>query len=449
MDTEKQELQPAFDFDAPESSFLLHKGQAEVKLKDEDEVIHKGDGKVRLDMLPYPRIRIYAQFKPDFDNTRIESFSFDKKEIVGFCINFPNPVNNIIEMGQVKWCPKSNSINGVGDESTKMTRVVFHLFNFLELFGNRESTAKSETTTHIIQHVDLACDNWNVELKSLTSTADNLKKLKAEGGYKLTHIGEIKKANDTSFSGKDAVEYLNALRFFFSFSKGCWCNPICAVGFESSNNRVWESWSSPRYAWDTPLSWFDPHHSSQLKSLFPGFMTRWADIKWHEALRDTLYWYLNANQSSRGIDIGIILSQTAIERLSYEYVVNDKRLLTAKGFKVLCASDKFRLLFSSLEIPLDIPDDCPELKKLASNNRRNWLDAPHALTEMRNSLVHPDHKPRGLSISEYFEAWKLSLWYLELSILAICGYLGTYHNRLKSFSNTPQGAGQVENVPWK
>ena len=178
--------------------------------------------------------------------------------------------------------------------------------------------------------------------------------------------------------------------------------------------------------------------------LFPGFMTRWENGDWREALREVIYWYLNANQSSRGIDAGIILAQAAIERLSYEFVVKDGRLLLANGFKGLSASDKFRLLFSSLNLPLEIPHETAELLTLAAKDKMNWMDAPQALAEIRNSLVHPAHKRRGQFSKAYYEAWNLVLWYLEMSVLAICGYSGTYANRLKQ-----RWVGEVEDVPWK
>lgn len=82
-------------------------------------------------------------------------------------------------------------------------------------------------------------------------------------------------------------------------------------------------------------------------------MRPWENDEWREALDEAIYWYLNANQSSRGIDAGIILTQAAIERLSYEFSVKYKRLFTVNAFKALWASAKFRLLFSSLGIPLN------------------------------------------------------------------------------------------------
>jgi hypothetical protein len=445
MNTDMQKLEPAFDFTTNESSVLIHKCQVKVCI---NQNTYTGNGEVRLELLPRAKICIYGYFQGvlvkdamsiRWGKTEISSFSINRRQIEGFCISSGGDINS--QEYNLKWCPRYEPINGVGDESTQMPLLMFHLFNFVDFRGTRRSTKQSETTTHAIEHVDLMCDELNVELKSLLSTQENIKALKEEGGYRVTHIGGIKKADDTLFSGTDAHECLSALKFFLSFAKGGWCEPICAVGFDESGNRVWESWSSPTEPWRIPLSWFDPHNASQLATLFPGFMKRWGNDDWREALHEVIYWYLNANFSSRGIDAGIILTQAAIERLSYEYAVKDRRLLSVNGFKDLWASDKFCLLFSSLGIPLEIPKETTEIKKLAK--KYNWLDAPQALTEIRNSLVHPEHKKRGQLDSVYYEAWNLGLWYLEMGILSICGYSGTYGNRLKQ-----RWAGQVENVPW-
>ncbi|MFZ5451625.1 MAG: hypothetical protein ACOZF2_07115 [Thermodesulfobacteriota bacterium] len=448
MNRDVHRLDPAFDFTSCESSVLLYQGQTELRI---DGNTYTGDGEVRLDLLPRANIHLYGKFQgvpavdalaPMTGQKTISSFSINGRPVDGFLLSIGGDAT--AQEMTIKWRPKSEPINGVGDESTQMTRVVFHLFNFADLLGIRKSIEQSGAKRHRIEHVDLIGDECKVELTSLLATKDNIKALKAEGGYRLTHIGGLEKADGTSFSGKDADECLKALRFFLSFAKGSWCDPTCAVGFDASGNRVWESWSSPRDQWHTSLSWFDPHNSSQLAMLFQGFMERWVNDDWRDALHEVIYWYLNANHSSRGIDAGIILTQAAIERLSYEFSVKDRRLLTVNGFKDLWASDKFRLLFSSMNIPLDIPAETSELQRLGGSSQMNWLDAPHALSDIRNSLVHPEHKRRGQVSSVYYEAWNLGLWYLEMGILAICGYSGTYGNRLKQ-----RWVGQVEDVPWK
>ena len=324
-----------------------------------------------------------------------------------------------------------------------MKSLVFHLFNFVNLSGTRSSKEENETSCHHPEHVDLICDEWDIELKSMSSTGDNIKTLENEGGYRLTHIGGIKKADGTAFSGKDADDCLKDLEFFLSFAKGGWCNPVCAVGFDADEKPVWESWSSPREPWHSPLSWFNPVDGSQLVTLFPGFMnTLTNNDGLREALREAIYWYLNTNNSSSRKDAGIILTQAGIERLSYEYSVKVKQLCSEGRYKKLWASDKFRLLFCFMKIPPHIPDETPELQRLA--DEFGWKeDAPRALTEVRNSLVHPGKRHRKFK-KAHFEAWNLGLWYLEMSILAVCGYSGTYHNRLKHRS-----AERIENVPWK
>lgn len=440
-----QKLEPVFDFKTNVSSILIHKSQADVCINKNTYI---GEGEVRLELLPRANIFAYGYFQGVSDKDALAS-SIGKDEISSFSINslqidgFRLNSGGNIKLGEYnfKWCPKSEPIEIIGDASTEISFLIFHLFNFVDFHGTRHTIEKEGSTQHRIEHVDLICDEWNVEIKSLPSTRDNIKKLREEGGYKLTHIGGIKKTDGTLFTGKDATDCLQAVRFFLSFAKGGWCEPICVVGFDTSDNRVWESWSSPKEPWHVPLTWFDARNGLQLTSLFPVFMEKWKSSDWSEALHEVIYWYLNANFSSRGIDAGIILTQAAIERLSFEFTVKDKHLITANGFKDLWASDKFRLLFSSLGIPIGISKDTPDIETLSK--KINWLDAPHALTEIRNTLVHPEHKRRGQLDAAYYEAWNLGLWYLEMGLLAICGYSGTYGNRLKQ-----KWVGQVEKVPW-
>lgn len=430
-------LEPAIEFTANESKVLIHKCPAEVCI---DGTNYVGDGEVYFETLPKANIYIYGYFpnvslpntiSAAFIPTTVSNFKINGREIKGLALSCKGNAAKIT----IKWSPKSEPINGVGAESTQLTRVVFHLFNFVNFIG----TLNSE-----ISEVDLVSEEWMIELKSLPSTKETIEDLKEKGGYQLTHIGGIKKVDGTPFSGKDADNCLEALGLFLCFSKGGWCQPICAVGFDVSENRVWESWSSPIDPWHTILSWFDPKHGCQLSQLFPGFSKRLANKDWNETLQEVIYWYLLANNSSRGIDAGIILTQAAIERLSYEYTVKDRSLITAEGFRNLWASDKYRLLFSSLNIPLPITPQTPELQKLACKDQMNWLDAPQALTQIRNSLIHPEDKKRGKFDAAFYEAWNLGLWYLEMSLFAICGYSGTYGNRLNK-----RFVGHVEDVPWK
>lgn len=439
-------LQPCYDFPNPNESILMSRTKVSVTAKG---TVHEVDAEVRLELLPDARIEVHGSLPKSlglFDLDHLQKLTIAVKDIPGFCsrMNIRSDGDGV----EFVWGPQNEPVIGLGDHRTKIDSIFFHLFNYKEIVrGTRVTAEKEDNSTFMIAHVDLKASGWNVELKSLKTSPSTFKTLAETGGYGMTHVGCFRKEDGSSFDGKTAGEMLTVLRFFLSFSKGMWCNPCLAVGFDDKEKRGWEAWSSPQGHWAKPSSWFDPNHCDQLVSLFPGFLAKCENKDWQEALREVIYWYLSSNCSTLGrgigIDAGIILTQAAIERLSFEYAVRYKRLIGAEGFKKLKAADKFRLLFSSLDIPIDIPASLPELQKLAKAKEVNWIDAPQAITEVRNTLVHPVNKRRGQFDGVFFPVWNLSQWYLELALLRICDYSGTYGNRL-----TQRFVGQVETVPW-
>jgi len=308
-----------------------------------------------------------------------------------------------------------------------------------------------------IQHIHLKDAKWVVNLQSLESFAPKQK----FNGYEMTHVCYLEKTDKTLFLGEEALEILAALRYFFSFAKGDWCNPICAVGFDSSGSRVWEHWLSPKvscYDQSNEISWFDNYHPEQLEELFPCFMSLWSNKEYKDALMKVMHWYFIANNTS--IDTGIILAHTALERLSYQYCKDQSK----KG----CVDYKLEKFFEDLKIPDVIIDDIPDLKNLLPNlkdvfkevndgikakkfknlktkNSKIWIGAPTALSEIRNYVVHPEHKYHPVNFSKaIWDANKLGLWYLELSLLNLFKYHGKYYNRLEM-----SPVGTVFDIPRK
>ena len=280
-------------------------------------------------------------------------------------------------------------------------------------------------------------ETWKVKIRSLISTREDQESVKEKGGYALTHVGEVSTADDSPFTGKDASSILESLKLFLCFANGSQCIPTCPSGLDPSGAPVWSQWSSP-IEWErVPLSWFDRQCPELLSDLFPRYMNKLGTDNWREALCDAIWWYVGANHSSHGIEAGIVFAQTAIERLSYEYAVCEMKLVEKKGFDGLRASDQYRLLLSSLAIPLEIPSSATALT--AQQKKRKWLDAPHALTEIRNDFVHGGRTRATLPDECYVEAWKLTVWIVEMAILALCGYRGKHWNRNNR---------QTEVVPW-
>ena len=441
-----KDLRPMIQVPLDQSSVEVYRGKGAMILGGNT---FEGPMDVCLERIPRPSIkfRLYLRNFPvkealgiSLGSLNITSFPLDDREVSGFFSGMGGVCSDDKE-AIVMWCPSSEPVLGIGDEASEIKRLTFHLLNFRDVLGSLHSTQKKGTATHAIQHIPLMWEGWHAEIKSLASSSEAVKMKTETGGLFLTHVVGVERSGEKMFSGEQATWFLTAFRFFLSFAHGNWCNPVCPVGADIAEGTVWSQLSSPQDFHRSRSSWFDPHSPDQLMALFPLFMQKWSHEDWKDALREIIYWYMIANSTSGGIDAGIILTQAAIERLAFEFAVKDKRLLTTQGFKDLRASDRFRILFSSLGIPLEIPPECKVLSACFKKN--NWLDAPHALTEIRNSLVHPEHKKRG-NFNEMFHAvWNLSLWYLEMSLLAICGYSGTYGNRLKQ-----RWVGQVDPVPW-
>jgi hypothetical protein len=409
-----------------------------------------GKCKIMITCLPQARLRFHVNFnKIDtslFHGGRdsIKSVFLPERqlEIPGLAVNYNVSLGKKSEI-TMTWTPCKEPIIASGNKKSSMSYVVFNIFNFKDFRGTRNSVKNIKNGgTCRIDHINITWQGWEIEIKKLESTSQTVKELKAKGGYGLTHIGIIRKKNNI-FTGEEVENILLGIGFLLSFARGIWCHPILSTGFNENECKVWEEWISPSNSWITPHTWFDEQHGQQLQDFFPGLMDKLTDDSWGDTIQEVIYWYLQSCNLANGTDSGIILIQAAIERLSFEYTVNHKKLLTKNGFKDLWASDKFRLLFASIDIPLDIPDsDLLIPMKVAAKNF-NWLDAPHAFTEVRNSIIHPEHKKRDSVKKIYYETWSMGLWYLELAILRLCDYRGTYNNRLVRGM-----VGQVENVPW-
>ena len=434
---------PTLDFGDEEDTTVLARPSVETVV---DGEALSGSAEVRLDLVPRPAVYLYCMFEITGLNESVRKIlsrpdvvsylDVNGQRLEGFGVKSDVVPEEQDEL-EVKWCPKFDPIPELGDKTTQMRKMLLHLFNF-NFRGWTGSVQHDGTTRHGIEHIDLESEIWNVKMRSLTSTRKNQKLLQEKGGYRLTHVVEVSKAEECCFSGEEADSTLEALGLFLCFVKGTQCDPVCPSGVDASGKRVWSKWSSPREWEPKPLSWSDRGDPRPLVDFFPGFMKRWAIDNWREALRDVIWWYASANNSSRGIDAGIILAQTAIERLSYEYCVREKVFFLRQGFNALPAADQYRVLFSSLGIPREIPPCATSL--VSAGKGRNWVDGPQALTAMRNDLVHGGLKRAHFSDECYVEAWRLTLWFLEMAVLALCGFRGPHWNRNNS---------QVEVVPWQ
>ncbi len=438
------DLQPCYKFGEPNESVLLANNEPCTFRCDHGET--NGQANLRLEFLPRPRVKIDVKCNAG-DVAKLRSTYLDIGRLSVNRREFPVIFTNLTispssPSANITLIPKSEPAHWVGDDETKVSKVVFHLFNYKDTLGTHRFLKKSGDMPISSIKTKLESAEWIVELNNY-ETMNTIKKLRKTGGYGLTHIGCFYQANGAPFDARAAKKTLEHLHYFFTFSKGTFCSPVLPVGFDENGQRVWELLNTPAEPWSPPRSWFDQCHCEQLADLFPGIVEKLEDKDWADTMRKAIYWYAQSNDASgSGVETGIILTQIAIERLAFEYIVNSKQMFKGENFKKKRASDRFRQLFDSLGIPIDIPHNLSMVYQVAT--KLQFEDAPHALTDIRNSLVHPDHKHEDKFKGTYFDARLLGLWYLELSILRICDYNSTYFNRLSD----EQWIGTVEDVPW-
>jgi hypothetical protein len=162
-------------------------------------------------------------------------------------------------------------------------------------------------------------------------------------------------------------------------------------------------------------------------------MTKWNDLAWKETLSYAVYWFVRANSAAAGGDGSLILSQAALEILSWTYLVTCSGMSRTQ-FKSLKAVEAFRELLNRMGIPPEVPASLRLLQGIST-------DGAAAIVAVRNDLVHPEKRGGVLPATE---AWTLAQRYIELVILKLCGFDGEYANRTVS----PRWVGQVERVPW-
>lgn len=350
----------------------------------------------------------------------VRSLVFNGQEIKGFATKGKMSDNQL----ELNWTAQSEPITSGDMHSKTSAAAIFHLFNFPDFRGGQYQAIAAPATCKLMV---LESEEWRISVQSLPNgaTAKAWERIKDEGGCFLTHVMRIERKDGELFTGEDVKEQCFLLAKFLSFAKGGKCWPVCGVGIDATGKETWRTFASPCIS-NPVYSWFDPDKTNELECLFPRFVQRWQQSEeWQVCLRAAVYWYVQANCAGKNdlnIDSGIILAQCALERMAYHYLVVDREIISAKAFDDLRASDRLRKLFSACGIPNEITDTTPNIRSANDTFDKNdkWEDAPHAITDIRNSLIHPVSKKKVHDC--YMDVWKLSLRYLELSVLALCGY---------------------------
>lgn len=341
----------------PNQPILLYKGFSEI-IQGEDVV--EGNATVLFWWFPHPHVKFEFTHKSE---TKVVLDDFTLK-LTELGVLAKAHASEKTHYGDNNRCVISGYFCEpvVQGKSQDLASLVFYLPNF-EFFNISNTWTWEEEAERLEGWLEGFFDgqfvfqtgNWRIILATLPDSWDFQQLLRSHGGYRLTHICKLERLERSSFSVDDARDILKAFSYYLSCARGIWIAPILLSGYDAKGEQVFEEWSSCRAdSWQNTYSWFSPD-STELPAVFPGFMRKWQDETWQELVEQSIHWYVESSKQAGGVDGAIVLQQTALERLAWVLLVEEKHTLRPDGFQRLPAADQVRLLLSFLGIGLNIP----------------------------------------------------------------------------------------------
>ena len=280
---------------------------------------------------------------------------------------------------------------------------------------------------------------WLLKIEPVPNLNRLERDLRSNSGYAVTHTGIAEREDGQGFTQEEAQALLNGLDNFLSFICGSSSAVTDVTGVGTDGNEVWKRWGSHHVApWARRRTWADDTVWSSLPDIFRNFWQEYS--KSNEDLERVLGWYVYSNQSE-ALDVSIIFNHAVLELLTY-ITAGQKQPKKKTGEPKKKTGDWIADNLRNEGIDPQIPPSCRSLSTLAK--QRSLRHGPHALVDIRNSMIHPNPTFCHPSIDASHDAKQLGLWYIELMLLKRFHYMGEYASRL-----TPvHRPGDTEPVPW-
>ncbi len=299
----------------------------------------------------------------------------------------------------------------VVDKKRPLHSVKFSILNLPQFYGKQDQWIEINNTGHRLGFARLEAPPWLIEIYETQNLSDNLKTLKKDGGYAITHTGNITYSNNKTFTVQDVEKLLSGLGTFLSFTRGAYCGLTLIEGNDQNGEQSWVQWGCSHYtkSWKYNQSETKINGGDFISEVFPEFwdlFTKGND--WKDSIIRAIDWYLNSNEGA--LHVGIILTQAALERLSYQIL----------GQRFRPPGKFIQIALKKLNLDPQIPSSCPKLEKLRQIN--NWSDGPHTLTEIRNDFIHPQNKHGKIPLDVQYESWNLGQRYVELGVIKSEGH---------------------------
>ncbi|PIB26209.1 hypothetical protein BFP77_14535 [Maribacter sp. 4U21] len=329
-----------------------------------------------------------------------------------------------------------------GNSLEEVEYVSFSIPNLRGFLGSKIKRDNEHGVIFPRERIVFSNNRFEIILEMRFKYAEHVKALNNEGGHLLLYNGTIRKKTQ---SHKLNVEELNGqircLNFFLSFVNG---RRICAMFFNGKLNddSVWssfkyngtENFSTRHFRWAIPnIKLLD------LQTLYTNFYDIWRSGSDKNFLIFAVKWYNEANMNEVSADTRLIMAQTTLELIYNWWIIEKHKLISIKDANNLKAENRIRLVLAQMGMSYDIPEEFQGLNRL--RKKSTVEDGPHSIVYLRNSLVHSNtskmNNINNLDKHVRAEVVMLANWYIELALLKILDYNGTYNRRMMGPKQVP------------
>lgn len=411
----------------------LYNGRTKLFINDDEAEV---EIEVYLKWLPNPSLRFkgtIANSESSFLNVK-EKLLASKQKMV-----FPDNTTCDIFIQNITH-GKEIFIEGTlrgysSNEHRVVNNVTFSIINFLDYLGNPvEFENKGYLGRLVINY-----NEWRITIDKRHDYNQKpvkiMKQLKDQGGYLITHLGKIDRSDGKSFDTNEISHVIDSLHWLLSFASGRHIG-ISLMEGKYDEEVIWFDNNVPIISpWKNNLTWFPKQKAEVLEDLFSDVANCLQNEYLAKVLRESLSWYIECHSNSI-IETKIVSAQTALEMLSWSYLVIYSKQLSKTQFKKKNTSENIRILLKKFEIETEY-SFIPELQQLMFD------DAVHLLTETRNDVVHPVSK-QELDGNQKYMVLQIGVQYIELVLLGVFKYDKYYLNKLRQ----PIWEGNYDYVPW-
>jgi hypothetical protein len=336
-----------------------------------------------------------------------------------------------------------------GDKSIGVEKVKFSIPNFREFLGLTVKRINDERKSLSRSRIELENEDFLIYIDKDFDYKNSKDLLELKGGYMVMYAGELINKKGPILID-DIEEPLYCLSNFLTFLNGRRTSPLFIHGYFEDEVK-WRDYTS--YFVDPykyVITWAPKNSVEGINVAWKKFYSLWKekDKDNRDFLISAIHWYVEANNNSGFVEGSIIMAQTALELIYNWLLIENKKILIGKDSENINASNKLRLLLSHLGINYEIPEAFYDLRSFLESSR-DVIDAPDAVVQIRNAVVHSQEEKRkklkAIPFEAKYEALQLCISYIELALLYILDYKGDYYDRC---SGTMFAYLAEKKVPW-